>query len=187
MSILGSRRRRAICRTRDDAIAWSALRLRGVWVRGREAGVLNAWLGRISDHGFHNWYCNHLTLFLVTPALGPTFVLTLLRLLMTSVFRLIGRGRPCSLRKRPHALQRTEPVSSRRHSGVVLVPQFWQTGCSRSRVSDMGFFIGIAVIDSESIRIRGRAASRRDRRRTGCLLTGPLSCPPAVAAGAAVA
>ena len=55
-------------------------------------------------------------------------VLTRLRLLMTSVLSEMGRGRPCSFRKRPQALQRTAPVSSRRHSGVVLVEQFWQTG-----------------------------------------------------------
>jgi hypothetical protein len=34
------------------------------------------------------------------------------------------------LRKRPQALQRTEPSSSLRHKGVVEVPQFWQTGCN---------------------------------------------------------
>ena len=66
-----------------------------------------------------------------TLRLGPwPAVLTLLRLLMTSVFRLIGRGRPWSFRKRPQALQRTEPSSSLRQRGVVDVPQFWQTGCS---------------------------------------------------------
>jgi hypothetical protein len=54
---------------------------------------------------------------------GPP-VLTRLRLLMTSVLSEIGRGRPCSFRKRPQALHRTEPVSSRRQSGVVLVVQF---------------------------------------------------------------
>lgn len=32
------------------------------------------------------------------------------------------------MRKSPHALQRTEPASSRRHSGVVEVVQFWQIG-----------------------------------------------------------
>lgn len=58
---------------------------------------------------------------------GPP-VLTRLRLLMTSVLSEIGRGRPCSFRNRPQALQSTAPVSSRRHSGVVLVVQFWQTG-----------------------------------------------------------
>jgi len=58
---------------------------------------------------------------------GPA-VLMRLRLLMTSVLREMGRGRPCSLRKRPQALHRTAPVSSRRQSGVVLVVQFWQTG-----------------------------------------------------------
>lgn len=59
-------------------------------------------------------------------------VLTRLRLLMTSVLREMGRGRPCSFKKRPQALQRTAPVSSRRHKGVVLVEQFWQTGWERS-------------------------------------------------------
>lgn len=56
-------------------------------------------------------------------------VFTRFRLLITSVLRDIGRGRPCSFRKSPHALQSTEPNSSRRHNGVVDVPQFWQTGC----------------------------------------------------------
>lgn len=60
---------------------------------------------------------------------GPCpVVLTRLRLLMTSVLRLMGRGRPCSFKNSPQALQSTEPDSSRRHSGVVLVVQFWQTG-----------------------------------------------------------
>lgn len=55
-------------------------------------------------------------------------VLTRLRLLITSVFKLIGRGLPWSFRNKPQALQRTEPSSSRRHKGVVDVPQFWHTG-----------------------------------------------------------
>lgn len=55
-------------------------------------------------------------------------VLTRFRLLITSVFNDIGRGRPCSFKNRPQALHRTDPVSSRRHSGVVEVPQFWQVG-----------------------------------------------------------
>lgn len=59
---------------------------------------------------------------------GPP-VLTRLRLLMTSVLSEIGRGRPCSFKNKPQALQSTAPDSSRRHSGVVLVVQFWQTGC----------------------------------------------------------
>jgi len=60
---------------------------------------------------------------------GPTDnVFTLFRLLITSVLRLIGLGRPWSLRNRPHALHSTEPDSSRRQSGVVLVSQFWQMG-----------------------------------------------------------
>ena len=33
------------------------------------------------------------------------------------------------LQERPQALQRTEPYSSLRHSGVVDVVQFWHTGC----------------------------------------------------------
>ena len=51
-------------------------------------------------------------------------ILTRLRLLITSVLSEMGRGRPWSLRNRPQALQRTAPVSSRLHSGVVDVPQF---------------------------------------------------------------
>ena len=47
--------------------------------------------------------------------------LTLLRLLMTSVLRLIGRALPWSFKKSPQALHSTEPDSSRRHSGVVDV------------------------------------------------------------------
>lgn len=66
----------------------------------------------------------------LTFLLGPWPVFTRLRLFMTSVFKLIGRGRPCSLRNKPQALQSTEPTSSLRHSGVVEVPQFWQTGCN---------------------------------------------------------
>lgn len=61
---------------------------------------------------------------------GPCPVFTRLRLLITSVFKLIGRGRPCSFRNRPQALQSTEPFSSLRHKGVVDVPQFWQIGCN---------------------------------------------------------
>ncbi len=56
-------------------------------------------------------------------------VFTRFRLLITSVLSEMGRGRPWSLRKRPQALQSTAPVSSRRHSGVVCVVQFWQVGC----------------------------------------------------------
>lgn len=65
--------------------------------------------------------------FFLAPWAEPE-LLTRLRLLITSVFRLMGRGRPCSLRKRPHALHSTEPSSSRRQSGVVEVVQFWQVG-----------------------------------------------------------
>ncbi len=59
---------------------------------------------------------------------------TRFRLLITSVFRLIGRARPCSFRNRPQALQSTEPASSLLHSGVVEVWQFWQTGCVKGEV-----------------------------------------------------
>lgn len=65
--------------------------------------------------------------FFLTPCAAPE-LLTRLRLLITSVFRLIGRGRPCSLRNRPQALHSTEPTSSRLHRGVVEVPQFPQIG-----------------------------------------------------------
>lgn len=51
-------------------------------------------------------------------------VLTRFRLLITSVLRLIGRGRPWSLRKRPQALHSTDPDSSLLQRGVVEVPQF---------------------------------------------------------------
>ena len=68
---------------------------------------------------------------------GPTFFfcgwpefLTRFRLLITSVLSDIGRGRPWSFRNSPQALQSTDPASSRRHSGVVEVVQFWQTGCA---------------------------------------------------------
>ena len=57
--------------------------------------------------------------------LGPVLeLLTRFRLLITSVLRLMGLGRPWSLRNRPHALHKTEPISSRRHKGVVVVWQF---------------------------------------------------------------
>jgi len=75
-------------------------------------------------------------------------LLTRLRLLITSVLRLIGRGLPWSLRKRPQALQRTEPISSRRHRGVVEVVQFWQVGWERSR---SGLAAIVAMICSEVI------------------------------------
>lgn len=57
----------------------------------------------------------------------PEF-LTRFLLLMTSVFRLMGRGRLCSLRKSPQALHNTDPASSLLHKGVVEVVQFWQIG-----------------------------------------------------------
>lgn len=52
--------------------------------------------------------------------------LTLLRDLMTPLLSVIGLGLPCSLRNRPHALQRFVPSSAFLHSGVVVVSQFIQ-------------------------------------------------------------
>jgi hypothetical protein len=77
-------------------------------------------------------YNTELLTFFFAPCVEPE-LLTRLRLLITSVFRLIGRGLPCSLRKRPQALHRTEPISSRRQRGVVEVVQFWHVGCVVSR------------------------------------------------------
>lgn len=45
-----------------------------------------------------------------------------------SVFKLMGLGLPCSFKNKPHALHKTWPVSSLRHSGVVCVLQLRQTG-----------------------------------------------------------
>ena len=121
--------------------------------------------------------------------LGPWAVaLTRFRLLITSVFRLIGRGRPCSLRNKPHALQSTEPASSRRQRGVVLVEQFWHTGCNVFVVllatatmlwtkRRLKLIINCDQIDKEF--------SRKFEARTGKLkqkLTGALAeAPPGVA------
>lgn len=71
----------------------------------------------------------------------PAF-LTLFRLLITSVLSDIGRGRLCSLRNRPQALQRTDPNSSRLQRGVVEVLQLWQVGCEVSRL----WLAGVAII-----------------------------------------
>jgi hypothetical protein len=86
---------------------------------------------RSRDARFH---FNHdkLCTFFFAPGAEPE-LLTRFRLLITSVLRLIGLGRPWSLRKRPQALQSTEPISSRRQSGVVEVVQFWHVGCEVSR------------------------------------------------------
>lgn len=74
---------------------------------------------------FHSERENSVKPRLPTFFFGPcAALLTRFRLLMTSVLRLIGRGLPCSLRNRPHALQSTEPSSSLRQSGVVDVVQF---------------------------------------------------------------
>lgn len=58
---------------------------------------------------------------------APEF-LTRFRDFITSDLSSRGRGRLWSFRKRPQALQRTAPASSRRQRGVVEVVQFWQTG-----------------------------------------------------------
>lgn len=87
-------------------------------------------------------------------------VFTRLRLLITSVLSEMGRGRPCSLRKRPQALQRTWPDSSRRHSGVVEVPQFWQVGCVVSR----SWLAMVAITGKLRYRV-GAIDERRGRER----------------------
>lgn len=54
----------------------------------------------------------------------PLAVLPLrFRFLMTSVLRLRGRTTPCSFKNNPHALHKGCPSGSRRHRGVVPVPQ----------------------------------------------------------------
>lgn len=82
-------------------------------------------------------------------------VLTRLRLLITSVLREMGRGRPCSFRKRPQALHRTDPNSSRRHNGVVEVLQFWQVGCVDPLVAIM------TAVDCNGKEMRSGGGQRR--------------------------
>lgn len=79
----------------------------------------------------HN-YASIVRTFFLFGGISGRIVFTRLRLLITSVLREIGRGRPCSLRNKPQALHRTEPYSSRRHNGVVEVVQFWQVGCEEA-------------------------------------------------------
>lgn len=81
------------------------------------------------------------TFFLARSGRMPAF-LTLFRLLITSVLRDIGRGRLWSLRNKPHALQSTEPNSSRLQRGVVEVLQLWQVGCEVSRL----WLAGVAIM-----------------------------------------
>ena len=114
------RGRRRSCRMRDGVGRGFGRRRRRGGRQGdcsslRSGGCKHMYLGETQD----------LVTFFRAP--GPP-VLTRLRLLMTSVLREMGRGRPCSFRNRPQALHRTEPDSSRRQSGVVLVVQFWHTG-----------------------------------------------------------
>ena len=99
----------------------------GLWDRLPGVTRLGRWSQSVNVSSRQYWQTQERHTFLRPP--GPP-VLTRLRLLMTSVFREMGRGRPCSFKKRPQALHSTEPDSSRRQSGVVLVVQFWQTGCS---------------------------------------------------------
>ena len=54
---------------------------------------------------------------------GTEFPLPRLRFLITSVFSESGRTTPCSLRKRPQALQSGCPSGFRLHNGVVWVKQ----------------------------------------------------------------
>ena len=82
-------------------------------------------------------------------------VLTRLRLLITSVLREIGLGRPCSFRNKPQALQRTAPNSSRRQSGVVDVPQFWHVGCVEDPL--------VAIMMPVAVRYWGPTIGERSR------------------------
>lgn len=59
-------------------------------------------------------------LFFAFGSFGPRLRL---RFLMTPVLRFAGRSTPCRLRNRPHALQSGLPSESRRHRGVLVVPQ----------------------------------------------------------------
>lgn len=66
------------------------------------------------------------------------------------------------MRKRPQALHRTEPISSRRQSGVVEVVQFWHTGCtfpfSRSAyeaISRVAGLISKVIVEKVAIRFWG--------------------------------
>ncbi len=78
---------------------------------------------------------------------GRIDVLTLFRLLITSVLRDMGLGRQWSLRNKPQALHSTAPISSRRHSGVVDVAQFWHTGCVVSRL--LVAIVAILICDAD--------------------------------------
>lgn len=68
--------------------------------------------------------------FGLVPAFDDGLLVCLILFLdfIVSVFKEMGLGRPCNLRKRPQALHNTSPVSSRRHKGVVCVLQFLHTG-----------------------------------------------------------
>ena len=69
-----------------------------------------------------------LLLLLSLVLLALFLFLFLFRDLIVSRFNEIGRACPCNFKKRPQALQRIWPSSSRRQRGVVLVWQFWQVG-----------------------------------------------------------
>lgn len=58
------------------------------------------------------------------------------------------------MRKRPQALHSTEPASSRRQSGVVLVPQFRHTGWRLLAMDALMSRFGSLI----RIRIRSRSA-----------------------------
>lgn len=100
-------------------------------------------------------------------------VFTRFRLLITSVLSDMGRGRPWSLRKRPQALQRTAPVSSRRHSGVVCVVQFWQVGCvaARSWLAMVAMMLLCAVCWP---REAGRVDKQSSRQSARCTPSGVI-------------
>lgn len=67
--------------------------------------------------------------------------LTLFLDLMTSLFKEIGLGRPCSFKNKPQALHKTWPVSSLLHNGVVWVLQFLHVGV------DMFCFVVVEPFD----------------------------------------
>ena len=67
--------------------------------------------------------------------------LTLFLDLMTSLFKEMGLGRPCSFKNNPQALHKTWPVSSLLHNGVVWVLQFLHVGV------DMFCFVVVEPFD----------------------------------------
>ena len=62
------------------------------------------------------------------------------------------------MRKRPQALQRTEPASSRRQRGVVDVVQFWQIGGAEEEGAEaLGEEVVVVVVGKVIVRVEGGA------------------------------